>query len=228
MRLNSGNSTELTALQELIRRGPLTVVLVFTNTCPHCQSYKPLWRELTRTPGRQANMVSMEAATYDKTPLASQKPVSGVPTVLFVDTEGRITEAEEPRNREAMANTLRTGSPAAPAPAPAPADDIFEPISNAPSPDQELQARMSAVLPGSEVMENPLEPMPASTQQQGGNPWAAFLQAAVQAAPAAALLGAYSALPRRRRRTATSSGLPRLGGGRRRSRRTQRRSRKQK
>ena len=186
----------------------------------------PLWRELSRTPGRQANMVSMEAALYDKTPLASQKPVSGVPTVLFVDKEGRITEADEPRNRETMTNVLRTGSAA-----PAADDELFEPVSTAAAAaaatDQERQANISSVIPGSEVAENPLEPLPAMSQgQKGGSPWAAFLQAAAQAAPAAALLGAYSVLPQRRsrrRRTVTSSGLPRLKGARRRH--TQRRIR---
>ena len=59
-----------------------------------------------------------------------------------------------------------------------------------------------AVIPGTMVSENPLPPIPGMVQR-GGNPWAAFLIAARQAAPAAALLGAYSALPAKR-----ASGLP--------------------
>jgi hypothetical protein len=69
--------------------------------------------------------------------------------------------------------------------------------------------------PGSRVKPNPLAILPARTvasqtggsyegTQAGGNPWAAFLSAAVrQAAPAAALLGAYGMLPKTKR----SSGL---------------------
>ena len=69
------------------------------------------------------------------------------------------------------------------------------------------------IIPGTTFERNPL---PA---QVGGNPWAAFLMAAQQAAPAAALLGAYAALPAKR-----SSGLGaptrrRRGRGRRISRR---------
>lgn len=215
-------------MSELIQRGPLTVILVFTTTCPHCHSYMPIWKKLSATPGRQANMVSMEAATYDRTPLAEKKPVSGVPTVLFVDTEGRISEAEEPRNQEAMTAVLRSGSAAAAAPAPTPTEDMFEPISAAAA-ASETEQRLNAVVPGTEVVENPLPAMPAMPVQSGGNPWAAFLQAATAAAPAALLLGAYSALPRRR--PATSSGLLRLStarrlrGGGRRYRRTSKRQR---
>jgi len=219
-------------MSELIQRGPLTVILVFTTTCPHCHSYMPIWKQLCKTPGRQANMVSMEAATYDRTPLAEKKPVSGVPTVLFVDTEGKITEADEPRNREAMTAVLRSGSAAAaasapapaPAPAPTPTEDMFEPIS-ATAAASETEQRLDAVVPGTEVIKNPLPAMPAMPVQSGGNPWAAFLQAATTAAPAALLLGAYSALPRRRRPT-TSSGLPRLSTARRNRRRRRRTSKK--
>jgi thiol-disulfide isomerase/thioredoxin len=199
------------------------VVLVFTTTCPHCHSYMPIWKKLCATPGRQANMVSMEAATYDRTPLAEEKPVSGVPTVLFVDSEGRISEAEEPRNQEAMSAVLRSGSPAAAQQTPT--EDMFEPVSEVAPPLSETAARLNAVVPGTEVMANPLSALPAqpvsdgtavqaggsgTTVQAGGSPWAAFLQAASAAAPAALLLGAYSTLPRRRRRTVTSSGLPPL------------------
>ena len=60
-----------------------------------------------------------------------------------------------------------------------------------------------AVIPGTMTSENPLKPLPATIVQSGGNPWAAFLLAARQAAPAAALLGAYATLPHKR-----ASGLP--------------------
>jgi hypothetical protein len=76
---------------------------------------------------------------------------------------------------------------------------------------------LKPVLPGVTTQPNPLTPLPGSpvaseTQsggaygnhlQVGGNPWTAFMMAAKQAAPAAALLGAYSMLPQR------SSGLGR-------------------
>jgi hypothetical protein len=70
----------------------------------------------------------------------------------------------------------------------------------------------NAIIPGTMLSENPLSPIPATpvpsseqvvTTQRGGDPFSAFLLAAAQqAAPTAALLGAYAALPAKR-----SSGL---------------------
>lgn len=65
------------------------------------------------------------------------------------------------------------------------------------------------IIPGTTSERNPLP------FQSGGNPWAAFLMAARTAAPAAALLGAYAALPAKR-----SSGLGPATRRRRGSRRT--------
>jgi hypothetical protein len=197
---------------------------------------------------KRAHLVSMEASTYDKTPMSEKKPVSGVPTVLFVDKEGRITEAEEPRNREVMATAISRGvseAEASAAPSVAPSEPSMVPSVATPTPTptpSDLYNRVSEVdtvvtpsrrttsepLPGTEmpagteVLPNPLNAMPAQPvpsttvttgiqygggNQNGGNPWAAFLQAAAQAAPAAVMAGAY-AISKARRRTVRSSGLP--------------------
>jgi hypothetical protein len=82
-----------------------------------------------------------------------------------------------------------------------------------------------AIIPGTMLSENPLSPIPATPipsseiqTQKGGDPFSAFLLAAAQqAAPAAALLGAYAALPVKR-----SSGL---GPPRRRKTRKNRKAR---
>jgi hypothetical protein len=147
----------------------------------------PLWKEMCALKRRRANMVSMEASTYDQTPMSEKQPVSGVPTVLFVNKNGQITEAREPRNREVMATAVSHGV-----------------------------SEVDAANVATEVIANPLEALPAqpvrsdaitTSVQYGGNPWAAFLATAAQAAPAAVLAGAY-AISRARRRTVRSSGLP--------------------
>ena len=98
-------------MDSLIEKGPLTVVLVFRSTCPHCVTYKPIWEELCRTKGRKAHMVSMESDVYDKTSLAPKKEVSAVPTVLYVNAKGEITEAESPRDTEKMSDVVRMATP---------------------------------------------------------------------------------------------------------------------
>jgi hypothetical protein len=113
--------------------------------------------------------------------MASQKSVEGVPTVLRVDRSGTITEVDDIRNMEKMSATVSTPEP----------ERLTSTVE---------EATIKQIVPGTEVAENPLPALPG---QRGGNPWAAFMMAAQQAAPAAALLGAYAALPRTRR----SSGL---------------------
>jgi hypothetical protein len=71
------------------------------------------------------------------------------------------------------------------------------------------------IIPGlSHLNQNPSKSKSKSQGQgqSGGNPWAAFLSAAAQAAPAAALLGVYAATSKNRRssrnsRYSRSSGL---------------------
>lgn len=176
-------------LEGLIQRGPATLILVFSTTCPHCHTYMPLWKKLCSQRNRQANLVSMRAETYMQTPMASQKSVKGVPSVLRVDKSGEITEVDDIRNMQMMSATVA-------APAEERLTTTVDPASVAHS------------VPGTEMSENPLPALPGQRGgQYGGNPWAAFLMAAQQAAPAAALLGAYAALPRRH--TRRSSGLRR-------------------
>jgi thiol-disulfide isomerase/thioredoxin len=239
--LLSGDSGEIKLLESLISKGPVTIVLVFSPSCPHCVSYKPIWEQLCNVPGRKANMVSVESSVYQKTPLSQKKPVRSVPTVLYVDSEGKVSEAGEPRNTEVMTNAVKLlpGSdlPASligsqsppgqeqqeqpvPQSPPIQEDNEFErsgdPLTELDN-DLDFKPMEGSVVPGTSISDNPLHPMPATVVtgsnkkpatsqsggfQQGGNPWAAFMMAAAQqAAPAAALFGAYSLMPAR------SSGL---------------------
>ena len=218
-------------MQRLIERGPITIVLVYSTTCPHCHTYMPIWRNLCRTKGK-ANMISMEASTYDGTAMSATKPIESVPTVLFVDPAGRISEAKAPRNSAVMMNARKEGVPESVAAANLTkktnteipdTPDLSDMLLSEPTVEpEEKPVAMSTpsptptVIPGTEVRENTLAPIPGeplSTQtggslngnlQRGGNPWSAFLMAARQAAPAAVLLGAYAGL---RRRPVRSSGL---------------------
>lgn len=243
------------AMEALISRGPITLVFVYSTTCPHCHTYMPIWERLCKQRERKANMVSMEADVYQQTPMSAKKEVTGVPTVLFVDKEGRITEGEDIRN-ESMMNTVvsrglseaqinsgaatkRVDTPYPTSASTLTADSpIFTPrvsssegssmtVSEPPtpgsrsfSPSEKGHNNLSNKMV--RISSNPLPAIPAQpvpSPQVGGNPWAAFLSAAVrQAAPAAVLLGAYGMLPRNGR----SSGL----SAPRKSRKTRRMRRK--
>jgi hypothetical protein len=231
-------------LDSLIRRGPLTIVLVYSPSCPHCHTYMPLWKKLCALNKKRSNLVSMEASTYQETPLYEKKPVTGVPTVLFVDKSGHITEADEPRNMEEMARVVRSGSSESrPSEGSQVSTTVMEPATvmervsmtasdrmfNVSESDRRTSSNgarrvpVQSVVSGTTMSENPLPavvgaPVQAGggpmAVQRGGNPWSAFLMAARQAAPAALLLGAYAV-------TRRSSGLP---DARRRTRRLRRSS----
>lgn len=93
-------------VKSLINRGPRVVMLIYTTTCPHCISYMPIWDRLCKTKDKQAHMVKMEHSVYSKTPLMNEKPVSGIPTVLFVDPKGGIHEESDIRNETNMTNAI--------------------------------------------------------------------------------------------------------------------------
>jgi thiol-disulfide isomerase/thioredoxin len=222
MTLNSPSEYE--AVDKLIRQGPVTLILVYSPTCPHCHTYMPLWKKLQKMSNKNANMVTMEASTYDETPLSEKKQIEGVPSVLFVDKAGSVSEVSDIRNTTKMSNLIRTGSETGNLDS----ETLMDLASSASEPtSMSVSASVSeplpAVIPGQKSYSNPLPAIPGMTSEQltqkggrrkhktrrhggrnrlhtqrGGNPWAAFL---ASAGPAAVLAGAYAALPAR------SSGL---------------------
>lgn len=154
---------------------------------------------------KQTNMISIRSDVYPESSLASKKSVSGVPTVLYVDSAGQIQEVEESRNMPVMKNIVKNGTPANVVPAPT--EPVMEDL-----PDGDIAAVATSIpgtvtrpselniLPGSisESLKEMVPPQPTGVQN-GGN-----LSTLIQTAgPAALLLGAYAAFGRTR-----SSGLP--------------------
>lgn len=209
-------------MEKMLRSGDVTVVLVYSPSCPHCHTYMPLWKKLTQNRNRSANMVSIQADAYDQTSLKEKAPVSAVPTVLYVDNSGKVVEVEEARDMNKM-NTLITQKPATPTAIDLPEIEmppVASPVIPAaimPQPLSQPKPNLTVELPKTEPSElNVVPALPISTmpvtepaaqvggsRQRGGDPMSAFLLAAQQAAPAAVLLGAYAAYGRARR----SSGL---------------------
>ena len=111
MRLSSYLQKDAAAMDSTIRKGPMTLVFIYTKTCPHCHTYMPIWNKLCKTNGRKANMISMEASTYQQTPMSQKKPVSGVPTVLYVNKQGEIVEIDKPRDTATMKSVVRNMNP---------------------------------------------------------------------------------------------------------------------
>jgi thiol-disulfide isomerase/thioredoxin len=105
-------------LEKLVKIGPVTFILVHADWCGPCQSYKPIWSELERSPGRTANMAMIHHDMVEHSPLLKKAKIPGFPTVLKVYPDGKIEEYKTDnqktnsvpniRDKESMLNELKT------------------------------------------------------------------------------------------------------------------------
>lgn len=219
------SANDARVIDELVGRGPITLILVYSTTCPHCHTYMPMWEKLCAMKNKKANMVRMESSVYQSTPMSNSTRVESVPTVLFVDKEGKVRQGENIRDMDLMKKVVTNGISEEAAASGAVAgqaeteSEVEAPVISAKVPLTQSES-FKPVIPGTVLSDNDVPVAPASLRQTGGSPWAAFLTAAAtQAGPAAVLLGAYSMIPKR------SSGLgpaSRLRKTRRRGRRSNR------
>lgn len=188
--------SQFRAVEKMINgnNGGVTLVLIWSKTCPHCTTYMPVWKNLTNTKNKATNMISMESDIYQRSPLADKKEVTSVPTVLYINEAGEIQEVEDARNEALMSNIIKNAVP--------PNNVQYNTNEMSVSPSEAAlppPINMNAMYRTSDAIEiepNPLPILPGETmaQQKGGN-------ALARVAPLAILAGAYTLYKR-------SSGLP--------------------
>jgi thiol-disulfide isomerase/thioredoxin len=89
----------------MIKVGPVTFVLVHADWCGPCQNYKPLWGDLEKAPGRNANMAMVHHDMVENSPTLKKAKIPGYPSVLKVHSNGHIEEyKEESKKTNAMPN----------------------------------------------------------------------------------------------------------------------------
>ena len=81
---------EVESLEKIITKGPVTYIFVHADWCGHCQTYKPLWNELTNIPGRTANMGMIHHDMVEKSRILKKAKIPGYPTVLKVFPNSHI------------------------------------------------------------------------------------------------------------------------------------------
>jgi hypothetical protein len=126
--LNVRNEAEADNALEVMKKSPITIVLVFANWCPHCHSYMETWNKLKSGP-RTAPMVEMDAAAEEpgakeavkeflgsiKGPDGAPMEVNAFPTVLSVRNNKGKLEAEPVENSrdegvmKSLLNTIPEG-----------------------------------------------------------------------------------------------------------------------
>ena len=109
-------------LKQLILNGPNTFVLIYADWCGHCHRYMPKFKSLAKTPGRVANMAAVNETVLKSIPELSEAKISGYPSVIKVNSDGKIEEYTVPgssestnvvpdMNDETIMRTLLTSAP---------------------------------------------------------------------------------------------------------------------
>lgn len=85
--LDVRNESSVSAFENLILNGPLTVVLVYADWCGHCTKFKEkMWNKASNMPNKTINTASVHYDMLDKTSLKNSK-IEGYPSLLLVGTD---------------------------------------------------------------------------------------------------------------------------------------------
>jgi thiol-disulfide isomerase/thioredoxin len=103
---------DISAFNDLIKKGPKTFVLIHADWCGPCQMYKPMWKKLTSTPGRVANMAMVHHDMVDNIDVLKKAKIPGYPSVIKVFPDGHIQEYKDStkKSTNSMPNMRDIGS----------------------------------------------------------------------------------------------------------------------
>lgn len=85
------------AIQEL--KGML--LLIYSDQCGHCHTYRPFWKKLHNIKNRKMGLVSVERNMLPHTPWANVEH-RGYPSVIQIDEEGKAHPVENIRDEKNM------------------------------------------------------------------------------------------------------------------------------
>lgn len=88
------SKSDVGAFENLLGRGPLTIVLVYADWCGHCQTFKQdMWNEVSSMPNKKLNTASVHYDMVDKTSMKNAK-IDGYPSLLLVGTDKKPASFE--------------------------------------------------------------------------------------------------------------------------------------
>ncbi len=87
---------DIPALESLLTKGPMAVVLVYADWCGHCTEFKKnVWNDNTLSKTKNLNTASIHYDMMDKTSLKNT-PVQGYPSVFMVGQDKKAKEIPTP------------------------------------------------------------------------------------------------------------------------------------
>lgn len=85
-----------------------TLVLFYADWCPHCQMFKPTWKELAKKMGKskKLQMAEVEYTHMDHVP-KKYKKIRGFPTVQMMKGGKILSEFNDVRTLDALENYIQ-------------------------------------------------------------------------------------------------------------------------
>ena len=88
-----------------MKKGPLTLVLVYAPWCGHCVQYKPEFEKMVATPNRNIQVAQLRDDMVNKAPLKNAN-INSYPSVIVVDQNGSVVEEVQNRNDTEKMNQI--------------------------------------------------------------------------------------------------------------------------
>ena len=92
-----------------MKKGPLTLVLVYAPWCGHCVQYKPEFEKMVATPNRNIQVAQLRDDMVNKAPLKNAN-INSYPSVIVVDQNGNVVEEVQNRNDTEKMNQILENS----------------------------------------------------------------------------------------------------------------------
>ena len=99
------STKDVRSLEQIIRGGPITIVLIYADWCGHCTRFKEnVWSKLLQK-SHNASLASIHHDQLEKTILKDAK-IKGYPSVLVVGKDGKPAVFKGPAGEEEPTNAM--------------------------------------------------------------------------------------------------------------------------
>lgn len=121
--LDVRSNKQLSEFEKRIKKGDLTIILVWAQWCPHCHTMMPHFDAASKSPNRSIQSVKVEESmvpavnqilTKNINRAAKPLNVEGYPSIIVVDKQGnQVTNIEPVRNTATMTKVMDSAGPLA-------------------------------------------------------------------------------------------------------------------
>jgi thiol-disulfide isomerase/thioredoxin len=98
--IDVSTEADIGKLMDLLKKHPVVVVMIHADWCGHCQTFKPMWEDYKKIPGRTVPMASINEKMLAKTKFKDAK-IDGFPsTVVYSGKDGSFGSFKNEQGEE--------------------------------------------------------------------------------------------------------------------------------